>query len=71
MAANTSRKYLFIQNVSDTTMWCNFTTAAVADQPSFQLITGASFTMEGTAITTEAVSCIGATTGKSFTAKEM
>lgn len=71
MAANATRKYLLIQNTSDTTMWCNFTTAAVATQPSFNLIPGASFVMEGTAISTEAVSCIGATTAKIFTAKEM
>lgn len=71
MAANATRKYLMIQNVSDTTMWCNFTTTAVANQPSIQLIAGASFTMEGSSITTELISCIGATTGKAFTAKEM
>lgn len=71
MAANSTRLYLFIQNTSDTIMWCNFTTTAVATQPSFSLIPGASFVMEGTAVSTEAVSCIGATTGKIFTAKEM
>ncbi len=71
MSANATRKYLLIQNTSDTTMWCNFTTTAVATQPSFQLIPGASFTMEGLAVSSEAISCIGATTGKIFTAKEM
>lgn len=70
MAANTARRYLFIQNVSDTTMWCNFTTTAVANQPSMQLIPGASFVMEASFISTEAISCIGATTAKAFTAKE-
>ena len=71
MAANANRKYLLIQNSSDTAMWCNFTTTAVASQPSFTLIAGASFVMENNAISTEAISCIGATTGKIFTAKEM
>jgi hypothetical protein len=71
MAANAVRRYLFIQNVSDTVMWCNFTTAANTDQPSIQIAVGASFIMEGNAVTTEAVNCIGAVTGKSFTSKEM
>lgn len=70
MAANSSRKYLLIQNTSDTTMWCNFTTTAVATQPSFNLIPGATFTMEGSFVSTELISCIGATTAKIFTAKE-
>jgi hypothetical protein len=43
----------------------------VASQPSFSLIAGASFVMESNAVSTEAISCIGATTGKIFTAKEM
>jgi hypothetical protein len=71
MAGNVARRYLFIQNVSDTAMWCNFTTAATIDQPSIQILPGASFIMEGSAVTTEAVNCIGAVTGKSFTSKEM
>lgn len=71
MAANASRRYLMIQNVSDTVMWCNFTTAAVLDQPSFQLVPGATFLMEASSVSTEAIQCIGSVTGKSFTAKEM
>ena len=71
MASNATRKYLFIQNTSDTTMWCNFTTTAVSSQPSIMIIAGASFVMEGSIISTEAVSCIGSTTGKVFTAKEI
>lgn len=70
VAANSSRKYLFIMNTSDTDMWFNFTTAAVANQPSVKLIPGASFVMEGNYISTEAISVIGATTGKAFTIKE-
>ncbi len=71
MAANAARRYFMIQNVSDTIMWCNFTTAAVADQPSFQIAVGASFVMDGSVVSTEAINCIGAVTGKSFTSKEM
>lgn len=71
MAANPSRRYLLIQNVSDTTMWCNFSIAAVQTQPSFILITNASFLMENETIATSSINCIGPTTGKAFTAKEL
>lgn len=69
-AANAARKYLLIQNSSDTDMWCNFTTTAVNSQPSFKIPAGAGFFMESGYVSTELVSCIGATTGKIFTAKE-
>lgn len=68
---NLTRRYLFVQNVSDTTMWCNFTTAANTNQPSFTLIANASFIMENESISTEAINCTGTVTGKAFTAKEM
>lgn len=71
MAANSSRKYLLIQNGSDTAMWFNFTTTAVQDSPSFFLAAnGGSFVMEGSYVSTEAISIICATTGKKWTAKE-
>lgn len=71
MAANTARRFLLIQNVSDTAMWCNFGVTAVADQPSIRIDPGASFRMDGTAVSTELVSCIGSLAGKAFTAKQM
>lgn len=70
VAVNASRKYLFIQNTSDTTMWINFTTTAVANQPSLQITAGSAFTMEGNFVSSEAVSVIGATTSKAFTCKQ-
>lgn len=71
MAANADRKYLSIMNISDTVMWFNFTTAAVKDSPSFILAAnGGSFTMEGSYVSTEAISIICVTTGKKYTAKE-
>lgn len=70
MAVNAKRAYLMIQNNSDTNMWINFTTAAIQSQPSILLIPNASFTFESGPASTELVSVIGATTGKSFTAKE-
>lgn len=70
MASNATRRFLFLQNTSDTDLWFNFTTVAVADQPSAKLTPGAVFIMEGGFVSTEAISIIGATTSKSFTAKE-
>lgn len=69
-SANTSRKYLLIQNVSAGDLWINFTTAAIAGQPSFKLASGDSFVQEGTFVSTEAISIFGATSGQAFSAKE-
>lgn len=70
-AANATRKYLLIQNVSDTAMWINFTTTAVKDSPSLLLEpNGGSLVMESGFVSTELVSIICATTGKKFSAKE-
>jgi hypothetical protein len=69
-AANATRKYLLIQNISAGDLWLNFTTTAVSDQPSIKLTPGSSFSMEGSYVSTEAVSVIGATTGQKFTSKE-
>ena len=71
-AANSSRRYLLIQNSGATgdDLWFNFTTTAVQLQPSFKLAPGASFVMEGSFISTEAISIIGPTTGQGWTAKE-
>jgi hypothetical protein len=70
MGANVTRKYLLIQNTGDKNLWFNFTTTAVQDQPSCKLPPNAAFVLEGSFISTEAISIIGPTTGKSFTAKE-
>lgn len=71
MAANSSRRYLFIQN-NDTvsTLWFNFTTTAVQSQPSIKLVPGASFTQEGSYVSTEAISVIGPLATQIYTAKE-
>lgn len=71
MAANASRKYLLVQNNSVAALWVNFTGAAVTTQPAIQLAAnGGSIVMEGSFVSTEAVTIIGATTGQVFTAKE-
>jgi hypothetical protein len=70
MAANTARRYLLIENVSAGDLWFNFTTTAVIGQPSLKLPSGASFVMEDSPISTEAISIIGATGGQTFVSKE-
>lgn len=71
MAANSSRKYLLFQNVSDTAMWIDFGTTAVADSPSVLVpASGGAVVQEGTFVSTQSVSVFCATTGKKFTAKE-
>lgn len=70
MAANASRKYLFIQNLSTENMWINLTTTATTGQPSIKLLPNGVFSMEGAFVSTESVSVIAATTGSAYTAKE-
>jgi hypothetical protein len=69
-AANPARRYLVLQNVSDTVMWYNFGATAVANQPSFSLAAAARVEWSGQFIPTGLISVIGATTGKAFTCKE-
>ena len=66
---NDARTYLFILNVSDTTMYVNFGVTAVADSPSIPLLAGAALTFEGAYVPGDYVSVIGATTAKKFIIK--
>jgi hypothetical protein len=70
-AVNASRTYLVIQNNSTGDLWINFTTAAVVSQPSLKLAVGATYISDPQFISTELVSIIGATTGQTYTAKEV
>jgi hypothetical protein len=73
-AANATRQYLLIQNNSAADLWVNFGVAAVANQPSIRLASGAQieYSPGGTGvIPSQAVNIIGATTGQAFTAKEV
>lgn len=70
MSANAARKYLMIENTDNTNLWFNFTTTAVQGQPSCLLLPNSAFVMEDAFVSTEAISIIGATTAKSFSAKE-
>lgn len=77
-AANATRRYLLIANVSDIVLWVNFGATAVADQPSIPLKacaaagdgSGGSIVFEGSYVPSDLVSLIGATTGKKFVCKE-
>lgn len=72
MAANTSRKYLLLRNpISETeALWFDLTATAVAASPSIRLDPGDSYVMEGTFISTQALSVLAATTAHKWTAKE-
>jgi hypothetical protein len=68
-AANASRHYLMIQNISDDTLWVNFGVAAVLTQPSIRLRAGAVYIMESSFINTASVNLIGAA-GLAYVVKE-
>jgi hypothetical protein len=67
---NPARKALIIQNTSDTDMWVAFGTTAVAASPSFLIEAGnqENWGDEHRTLICRAISVIGATTGKAFTA---
>lgn len=71
MAANSSRRYLLIENVSTTaTIWINFTSAATAGNGSFALLPGGSIVQETGFVSTEAVNVLSTTASVPFTAKQ-
>ena len=71
MAANSNRRYLFIQNNhSSADLWVNFGADANTNQPSFKLTAGQSYENPAHFCPTSRVSVIGGTTGQTFTAKE-
>lgn len=74
MEANTSRKYMFFQNVSDANMWVNFDddAAIVVDEDtvgSILLAPRAAWEMRGP-VFSASLNVICATEGAAFTAKE-
>lgn len=70
MAANAARRWFFFQNNSDTDCWLNFGVVAVAYQPSIKVSAGASYENPPHFCPRGIVSVFGATTAKTFTAKE-
>ena len=69
-AANASRKYLLIQNISDTTIYVNLGADATVDNDSIKLLSNGSFIMEGNAVSIQTVNVISAGTSKEFVAKQ-
>lgn len=68
-AANSSRRYFFIQCHAGT-IWLNFGVAAVASQPSIRLNNGDTFLMEGSFVSTQTINVISGGGTRDFTAKE-
>lgn len=69
-AANATRSYFFIQNISTNILWINFGVAAAQDSPSIKLLPESTFVMEGGFVSIDSVTIIGPTTGAKFVAKE-
>jgi hypothetical protein len=71
-AASSFRKYFMIQNLhASDALWINFGVNATAASPSIKVAAGATFTMEGTWVSTQAINVIrGGAADISFTAKE-
>jgi hypothetical protein len=69
-AANSARKYLFIQNVDTGAIWFNFGVAAVAASPSIRLDAGDSIEYNGTFIPTDSINIRSGTGSKTYVAKE-
>lgn len=69
-AANSSRKYFYLQNVSDGNIWFNFGVAAVTTQPSLRLRPGETFTLDGSFISTQAINVISEVGSRDYVAKE-
>lgn len=71
LAANPSRRYLLVQNLSTTDLWLRFAVAAVTDQPSIRLVAGATFEWNAPGFVPEdSFNVIGGTTGQKFVVKE-
>lgn len=67
--ANPNRSYFVFQNVSDTDMSLDFGIPAIIGT-SFLVISKASFVMEDSFISTQAINVICASQGKAYAAKE-
>jgi len=69
-SANTSRRWLLVQNISNAVLYVNFGAAAVVDSNSIKLNANASYESPAGFVTTATVTVIGATTGQKFVAKQ-
>lgn len=69
LVANSQRKYLLIQNTGTNVIWFNFTTTAVASQPSYELVAGGSFVQESGFVSGEAISVLSASASAPYALK--
>lgn len=69
-AAKANRRYLFIQNTSDTTMRVNYGAAATLTNISVELLAGGILTFESLFQTTQDITIICSVGAKEFVAKE-
>lgn len=70
MAANASRKGLWVQNLSTGDLWINGQGAAVVGQPSLKIPTGAVYESPLGGCPATDINILGATTGQTFSARE-
>ncbi len=71
MASNANRKFFFIQNLGNAPIYFNFTSVATAGSGSIELSQFASFILEGSFISTEAINVIrSGGSNLAYTAKE-
>lgn len=69
-AANATRQYLIVQNLSSGNLYVNLGAAATTGSGSILLLPNSSFLMEDQFVSNQTVNIIGATTGQAFTAKQ-
>ncbi len=70
MAANATRVYFLIENVSTGDLWFNYGIAAVVGQPSIKIPAGGSYENPPHFVDPRAINIIGATTTAPFVSKE-
>jgi hypothetical protein len=69
-AANATRQYLFIENLSSGNLYVNFGSAATQGSGSIMIVPNGSFVMENGTVSNQTVNIIGATSAQAFTAKQ-
>lgn len=70
VAANANRTGFMVQNNSDALLWISEIATAVENQPSIQIPIGETYICPEGACGVGAISIVGPTTGKTFTARE-
>jgi len=69
-AANDQRKALYIKNLGNKSIWIDFGTAAVASQPSIELLPNEAYDRNGSFVSTQSVNMRSDSLTQDFVAKE-